>query len=172
MATPASFWKKYRPVIPNKPKSAPNSDFLGCIWSWCISRRLVSSQIRQFCLFTYPFIQKWVSSLKICLAKFGLTSNWSRTQGEHMALSMVIYLKFLGQLNFIGVQTQVPTQNSPNWSRRKSKFLWMRNWPPRVFPYTLAQQRCFQQILRFGDVMMLADYLSNRLTRIWLPNIE
>jgi len=27
MATPASFWKKYRPMIP--PKSAPNSDFLG-----------------------------------------------------------------------------------------------------------------------------------------------
>jgi len=32
---------------------------------------------------------------------------------EHTA-SMVVYFKFLGQLNFIGVQTQVPTQNSPN----------------------------------------------------------
>ena len=40
---------------------------------------------------------------------------------EHTALSMV-YLKFLGQLNFIGVQIQVPTQNSPSWSRRKAKF--------------------------------------------------
>ena len=28
---------------------------------------------------------------------------------EHTALSMVVYLKFLGQLNFIGMQTQVPT---------------------------------------------------------------
>jgi len=58
--------------------------FSGCIWSWCISRGLVSSQIRQFCLFTYPFIQKWASSLKmICLAKFGLTSNCSRTQSAN-----------------------------------------------------------------------------------------
>jgi len=31
---------------------------------------------------------------------------------EHTALSMVVYLKFLGQLNFIEVQTQVLTQNS------------------------------------------------------------
>ena len=52
---------------------------------------------------------------------------------------MIIYLKFLGQLNFIGVQTQIPTQNSPSWSRRKAKFLWTtRNWLPRVFPYTLT----------------------------------
>jgi len=42
---------------------------------------------------------------------------------EHTALSMVVYLKFLGQLNFIGVQTQVPMQNSPSWSHRKAKFL-------------------------------------------------
>jgi len=33
---------------------------------------------------------------------------------EHTALSMVVYLKFLDELNFIGVQTQVPTQNSPS----------------------------------------------------------
>jgi len=32
---------------------------------------------------------------------------------EPMALSMVVYLKFLDQLNFIGMQTQVP-QNSPS----------------------------------------------------------
>ena len=58
--------------------------FPGCIWSWCISHGLISSQIRQFCLFTYPFIQKWASSLKmICLAKFGLTSNCFRTQSAN-----------------------------------------------------------------------------------------
>jgi len=33
---------------------------------------------------------------------------------EHTALSMVVYLKFLDQLNFIGMQTQVPMQNSPS----------------------------------------------------------
>jgi len=33
---------------------------------------------------------------------------------EHTALSMVVYLKFLDQLNFIRMQTQVPTQNSPS----------------------------------------------------------
>jgi len=33
---------------------------------------------------------------------------------EHMALSMIVYFKFLGQLNFTGVQIQVPTQNSPS----------------------------------------------------------
>jgi len=46
----------------------------------------------------------------IWLAKFGLTFNCSRTQSANTALSMVVYLKFLSQLNFIGVQTQVPTQ--------------------------------------------------------------
>jgi len=33
---------------------------------------------------------------------------------EHTALSMVVYLKFLDQLNFIGMQIQVPMQNSPS----------------------------------------------------------
>ena len=68
-----------------RPKSAPTVTFSGCIWSWRISRGLVSFQIRQFCLFTYPFIQKWASSLKmICLAKFGLTFNRSRTQSANI----------------------------------------------------------------------------------------
>ena len=40
------------------------------------------------------------------------------------------------------------------------------------FPiHSHSQQRCFQQTLRFGDVLVLADYLSNRLTRIWPPNV-
>ena len=49
----------------------------------------------------------------------------------HTALSMVVYLKFLGQLNFIGMHTQVDA--------KFAKFLWTtRNRPPRVFPYTLT----------------------------------
>jgi len=82
------------------------------------------------------------SSLKmICLAKFGLTSQNQLLQNpiRDTRRCLVVYLKFLGQLNFIGVQTQIPTQNSPSWSRRKAKFLWTtKNWPPRVFPYTLT----------------------------------
>ena len=58
-------------MIPPDQNPHQTVTFSRCIWSWCISRGLISSQIRQFCLFTYPFIhQKWASSLKmICLAK-------------------------------------------------------------------------------------------------------
>jgi len=172
MATSASFWKTYGPMIPPDQNSHQTVTFSGCIWSWCILRGLISSQIRQFCLFTYPFIQKWTSSLKmICLAKFGLTSNCSRTQSANTRRCVWLF-KFLGQLNFIGVQTQVPTQNSPSWSRRKAKFL----WTPRVFPYTFTcvsrTAAMFSADLRFGDVLVLADYLSNQLTRIWPPNVR
>ena len=48
-----------------RPKSASNSHFSGCNGFWCISCGLVSAQLRQFCLLTYPFNQKWASSLKI-----------------------------------------------------------------------------------------------------------
>ena len=98
-----------------RPKSAPNSNFLafgaGVSLDWYGPK-----QFRQFCLFTYPFIQKWASSLKmIYLTKFELTSNcFQNPISKHSTLSMVVYLKFLDQLNFIGVQTQVPMQNSPS----------------------------------------------------------
>jgi len=103
MATSASFWKKYGPMIPPDQNPHQTVTFSGCVWSWCISRELISSQIRQFCLFIYPFIQNWASSKDDFFGEiwvnFQLLQNPIR---EHTALSMVVYLKFLGQLNFIG----------------------------------------------------------------------
>ena len=62
---------------------------------------------------------------------------------EHTALSMVVYLKFLGQLNFIGMQTQVPTQNLPR-SRRKQVLVNDEKLTASGFPvHSHAQQRCF-----------------------------
>jgi len=163
MAMPTSFWKKYGSMIPPDQNPHQTVTFSGCIWSWYISRGLVSSQIRQFCLFTYHskmgliakddlFDEIWVN--------FQLLQN---PISEHTALSMIVYLKFLGQLNFIGVQTQIPTQNSPSWNRRKAKFLWKtRNWSSRIFPYTLTHSSDVFSRPCFGDILMLADYLSNR----------
>ena len=99
-----------------RPKSAPNSDFLGMHLKLVISRELVSSQTTTILLVHISIHPKMGLIAKddlfgeICL----LISNCSRTQSANTALSMVVYLKFLSQLNFIGVQTQVPTQNSPS----------------------------------------------------------
>jgi len=74
-------------------------------------------------LFINPFIQKSL------IAKDDLVGEiWVNFQllqnpnSEHTALSMVVYLKFLSQLNFIGVQTQVPTQTkfAKKFSRESS----------------------------------------------------
>ncbi|CAI6358339.1 unnamed protein product [Macrosiphum euphorbiae] len=81
---PVSFWKKYGPMIPPDQNPHQTVTFSGCILFWCVLCGLVSSQIRQFCLLTYPFIQKWASSLKIIfLAKFGSTANCPRTQSAN-----------------------------------------------------------------------------------------
>ena len=107
------FWKKYGPMIPNKPKSAPNSDFLGMhlelvylTWIGIVPNSTIllvhiSIHPKMGLIAKDLFDEIWIN--------FQLLQN---SISEHMALSMVIYFKFLGQLNFIGVQTQVPTQNS------------------------------------------------------------
>jgi len=98
-----------------RPKSAPNSDFLGMhlelmylAWIGIVP----NSTILLVHISIHPkmgliakddlFGEIWVN--------FQLLQN---PISEHTALSMVVYLKFLGQLNFIGMQIQVP-QNSPN----------------------------------------------------------
>ena len=99
-----------------RSKSAPNSDFLGMhlelvylAWIGIVP----NSTILLVHISIHPpkmgliakddlFGEIWV--------KFQLLQN---PISEHTALSMVVYLKFLGQLNFIGMQIQVP-QNSPN----------------------------------------------------------
>jgi len=103
---------------------------------------------------------KNASSLKmICLAKFGLTFNCSRTQSANTqrCLPRVVYLKFLSQLNFIKVQIQVPTQNSPSWNRRKAKFLW-REIDRLEFSRTFSRTA----------TMFLADLAFRRCTGGWL----
>jgi len=154
-----------------RPKSTSNSDFLGMhlelvylAWIGIVP----NSTILLIHISIHPkmgliakddlFGEIWVN--------FQLLQN---PVSEHTALSIIVYLKFLGQLNFIGMQSQVPTQNSSSWSRRKAKFLWTtRNWPPRVFSYTAAM---FSADLAFRR-RTGADYLSNRLIWIWLPNVE
>ena len=140
MATPASFWKKYGPMIPPDQNPHQTVTFSGCIWSWCISHGLVSSQIRQFCLFTYPFIQKWGSSLKmIYLAKFGLTSNCSRTQSantRHRLWSFTLssWVSWILQ----GCRSKSRRKIRQIEVAERSSSCETRNWPPRVFPYTLT----------------------------------
>jgi len=93
------------------PKSALNSDFLGMhlelVYLAWIGRpkfdNFVSIHPKMGLIAKDLFGEIWVN--------FQLLQN---PISEHTALSMVVYLKFLGQLNFIGVQTQVPTQNSPS----------------------------------------------------------
>jgi len=147
MATPTSFWKKYRLMIPPDQNPHQTVTFSGY---WCISRGLVPNSIILLVhISIHPkmghiakddlFGEIWVN--------FQLLQN--PTTPEHTTLSMVIYLKFLGQLNFIGVQTQVPTQNSPSWSRRKAKLWTTRNWPLRVFPYTLRTAAMFSADFAF-----------------------
>jgi len=159
-----------------KSKSAPNSDFLGMhlelvylAWIGIIP----NSTILLVHISIHPpkmgliakddlFGEIWV--------KFQLLQN---PISEHTALSMVIYLKFLGQLNFIRVQIQVPTQNSKLKSQKGQVFVNDKKLTASGFPVHFhPQQRCSQQTLRFGDVLVLADYLSNRLARIWPPNVE
>jgi len=99
-----------------RPKSAPNSDFLGMhlelvylAWIGIVP----NSTILLVHISIHPkmgliakddlFGEIWVN--------FQLLQN---PISEHTASSMVVYLKFLGQLNFTGMQIQVPTQNSPN----------------------------------------------------------
>jgi len=97
-----------------RPKSIPNSDFFGMhlelvYFAWI--GIVPNSTILLVHISIHPkigliakddlFGEIWVN--------FQLLQN---PISEHTALSMV--LKFLGQLNFIGVQTQVPTQNSPS----------------------------------------------------------
>jgi len=139
MAMPISFWKKYGPMIPPDQNPHQTVPFLGMhlklvylAWIGIVP----NSTILLVHISIHPkmgliakdnlFGEIWVN--------FQLLQN---PISEHTTLSMVVYLKFLDQLNFIGMQIQVATQNSR--SRRKTKFLWMtRNWPPWVFPYALT----------------------------------
>jgi len=114
MATPALFWKKYGSMIPPDQNPHQTVTFSGCIWSWCISHGLVPNS-------TILLVHISIHPKMGLIAKDDLFGEiWVNFQlfqnpiSEHTALSMVVYLKFLGQLNFIGVQTQVPMQNSPS----------------------------------------------------------
>lgn len=59
-----SLWYKYGPMTPPSQNPQQVVTFSECIRRYWISCRLVSSQIRPSCLLTYPFVQKWASSLK------------------------------------------------------------------------------------------------------------
>jgi len=99
-----------------RPKSASSSDFLGMhlelvylAWIGIVPNSTI--------LLVHISIHPKMS----LIAKDDLFGEiWVNFQllpnpiSEHTALSMVVYLKFLGQLNFIGVQTQVLSQNSPS----------------------------------------------------------
>ena len=99
-----------------RPKSTPNSDFLGMHLE-LVYLAWISIVPNSTILLVHIFIH-----LKMGLIVkddlFGeIWVNFQLLQNpisEHMALSMIVYFKFLDQLNFIGVQTQVPMQNSPS----------------------------------------------------------
>jgi len=102
--TLASFWKKYGP-----PNQNPHqTDFLG------MHLELYLTWIGIVPNSTILLVHISIYLKMGLIAKDDLFSEiWVNFQllqnpiSEHMALSMVVYLKFLGQLNFIGVQTQV-----------------------------------------------------------------
>jgi len=99
-----------------RPKSAPNSDFLGMhmelmylAWIGIVSNSTI--------LLVHISIHPKMSLIAKddLFGEIWLTSNYSRTQSANTRRCLwLFYLKFLGQLNFIEVQTQVPMQNSPS----------------------------------------------------------
>jgi len=95
----------------------------------------------------------------ICLAKFGLNPfQLQNPISENTTLSMVVYLKFLGQLNFIGVHPN-PDAKFAKMKSQKGQVLGVNDEKLTASSFLVhshAQQRCFQQTLRFDDV--LADY--------------
>lgn len=99
-----------------RPKSAPNSDFLGMHLE-LVYLAWIGIALNSTILLVHISIHPKMG----LIAKNDLFDEiWVNFQllqspiSKHTALAMVVYLKFLGQLNFIGVQTQVPTQNSPS----------------------------------------------------------
>jgi len=95
-----------------RSKSAPNSDFPGMhlelmYFAWI---DIVPNSILLVYISIHPKMGLIAKDdlLGEIWVNFQLLQN---SISEHTALSMVVYLQFLGQLNFI-LQTQVPTQNS------------------------------------------------------------
>jgi len=113
--------KKVRTDDSARPKSAPNSDFLGM--------HLVLMYLVWIVIVPNPtilFINISIHPKMGFVAKndfFGeIWVNFQLHQSpisKYTAFSMVIYLMFLGQLDFIRVQTQVLTQNSPSSCERR-----------------------------------------------------
>ena len=67
-----------------RPNPHQTVTFSGCYCFWCNSCELVSAKIRQFCLLTYPWSQKWASSLKIILPpNIEPTSKCCKTQSSN-----------------------------------------------------------------------------------------
>ena len=99
-----------------RPKSAPNSDFLGMHLELVYLAWIGIAQNSTILLVHISIHPKMGLIAKDNL--FGeIWVNFQLHQNpisEHTALSMVVYLKFLSQLNFIGVQIQVSMQNLPN----------------------------------------------------------
>ena len=141
MVMPASFWKKYGPMIPPDQNPHQIVTFSG-LHLELVYLAWINIVPNSTILLVYISIHPKMG----LIAKDDLLSeiwiNFQLLQNpiSDTALSMIVYLKFLGQLNFIGVQIQVPTQNSPSWNRRKVKFLWTtRNWPRLGFSRTLSR---------------------------------
>jgi len=96
-------------------------------------------------------------------------------RNEHTALSMVVYLsKVPGSVEFYkGADPSSDAKFAKLKSQKGQILVNDEKLTASGFPvHSHAQQRCFQETLRFGDVLVLADYLLNRLTRIWPPNVE
>ena len=173
MATPTLFWKKYGSMIPPDQKSAPNSDFLGMhlelvylAWIGIVP----NSTILLVHISIHPkmsFIAKDDSFGEI----------WFNFQLPQSANTR----RYLWSFTLVPESVEFYRGADPS---PDAKFAKLKSQKGQVvvndekltvsdFPiHSHAQQRCFQQTLRFGDVLVLADYLSNQLTQIWPPNVE
>ena len=99
------------------------------------------SQMRQFCLFTYPPRSKWASSEKmIFFAKIGVyCKSIAGPLSEAITHWMVDWLQLLNQMNFVWRHTKVFMQYSYQWCLRNVQLLrTTANWCWWHFTHTLS----------------------------------
>ena len=99
------------------------------------------SQMRQFCLFTYPPRSKWASSEKcFFFAKIGIfCKSIAGPFSEGKTHWMVNWLQLLNQLNFVLHHTKVFMQNSSHWCLRNVQLLrTLVNWCLWRFTHTFG----------------------------------
>ena len=106
-------------------KFAPNSDTrFGCVGFSMYAFGFSVSQMRHFCLFTYPPRSKWASSEMNFFAKIGIFyKSFAGSLREAKMHWIVNWLQLLNQLNFVWRHTKVLMKNSSQLCLRNVQLL-------------------------------------------------